>query len=178
MIRTDMDALPVEEKTGLPYASKVKATGQIGSETYVMHACGHDVHMTVFVGTANMLAGMKDKWKGTLMMVAQPAEERICGAKAMIDDGLFKRFPRPDCCLALHVEAGIETGKIGLRPGPAAASDDHVELTVYGVGGHGAHPDKCIDPIVISAQIIMALQTISSREVNPLEPVVVTVWCH
>lgn len=175
LIRTDLDALPVREQTGLAYASTVQAVEQTGQEVYVMHACGHDMHMTVFVGTARRMVALKDRWHGTLVMIGQPAEERGAGAKAMLEDGLYERFPRPDYNLALHVSSGLETGKIAYVPGYALANVDSVDITVHGVGGHGAYPQATKDPIVLSAQIINALQTIASREVDPQDPVVVTV---
>jgi amidohydrolase len=175
LIRADMDALPVKEQTGLDYASTVIAQSIDGIEKPVMHACGHDIHMTVFVGTARQLADSRDKWRGTLIMIAQPAEERGAGAKAMLEDGLFTKFPRPDYNLALHVSAGIPAGKVGYLAGPALANVDSVDITVYGVGGHGAYPHATKDPIVLAAQIINSLQTVVSRELSPLEPAVVTV---
>lgn len=175
LIRADMDALPVKEQTGLDYASDVIAKSIDGIEKPVMHACGHDVHMTVFVGTARQLAGARDKWRGTLIMIAQPAEERGAGAKAMLEDGLFTKFPRPDYNLALHVSAGIPAGRVGYLAGPALANVDSVDITVFGVGGHGAYPHWTKDPIVLAAQIINSLQTVVSRELSPLEPAVLTV---
>nr|WP_229773419.1 amidohydrolase [Iodidimonas muriae] len=175
LIRADMDALPVQEMTGKPYASSVTAVEQNGQDVHVMHACGHDVHMTVFVGTARRLAAMKDQWSGTLVMIGQPAEERGAGAKAMISDGLFQRFPRPDYNIALHVSSSLEAGRIAYVPGFALANVDSVDITVKGVGGHGAYPHSTKDPIVLASQIVMGLQTIASREVNPQDSVVVTV---
>ena len=175
LIRTDLDALPVKEQTGLPYASAIHTTDDKGSEVDVMHACGHDVHMTCLVGTARMLTQLKERWSGTLVFIGQPAEERGAGAKAMLADGLFTRFPRPDFCLALHVNAELAHGVIGLTEGFAMANVDSVDLTIRGVGGHGAWPHKTKDPIVLAAQTILALQTIISRERDPLEPAVVTV---
>lgn len=174
-VRADMDALPVTEQTGLPYASKVRGKDKSGNECGVMHACGHDVHMTCFVGTARTLAGMKDKWAGTLVLVAQPAEEIGAGARMMIADGLFKKFPKPDYCLALHADAQLPAGKIHFTPGLAMANVDTVDLVVKGKGGHGAAPHTTIDPVVLSAKIILDLQTIVSREVNPTDPAVITV---
>ena len=141
----------------------------------VMHACGHDVHMTVFVGTAYVLTQMRERWSGTLMMVGQPAEEKGAGARAMLAEGLFTRFPVPDYCLALHVAADLPAGKVGYLSGYAMANVDSVDITVHGVGGHGASPQKTKDPVVMAAQIILALQTIVSREINPIDPAVVTV---
>ncbi|MDA0821988.1 MAG: amidohydrolase [Proteobacteria bacterium] len=175
LIRGDMDALPVAEQTGLEYASKITGISIDGEEQAVMHACGHDVHMTVLVGTARALATQRDHWQGTLIIIAQPAEERGAGAKAMLDAGLFTKFPRPDYNLALHVSAELPAGKIGYVAGPALANVDSVDITVYGVGGHGAYPHLTKDPVVLSAQIITALQTIVSRELSPLEPAVLTV---
>jgi amidohydrolase len=175
LIRGDMDGLPIAEQTGLGYASKITGISIDGQEKPVMHACGHDVHMTVLVGTARALATQRDQWQGTLIMIAQPAEERGAGAKAMLDAGLFTKFPRPDYNLALHVSAGLPAGKIGYVAGPALANVDSVDITVYGVGGHGAYPHMTKDPVVLSAQIITALQTIVSRELSPLEPAVLTV---
>ncbi len=174
MVRTDMDSLPVEERTGVPYASRVKVKVEAG-EVGVMHACGHDVHMTSFLGTAKMLSQLKDQWAGTLVMIGQPAEERGAGARAMLRDGLYTRFPKPDFALALHTSASLEAGKIGYREGYALANVDSVDITIRGAGGHGAYPHRTKDPIVIAAQVVLALQTIVSREVGPLDPVVVTV---
>ena len=175
LVRADMDALPVREQTGLAYASTAMATDDLGNSVPVMHACGHDMHMTVFVGTARRLAAMRDSWRGTLVMIGQPAEERGAGARAMLADGLFERFPRPDYNLALHVSAGLPAGHVAYVGGYALANVDSVDIAVRGVGGHGAYPHTTKDPVVLSAQIIMALQTIVSREVSPLEPAVVTV---
>lgn len=175
LIRADMDALPVEEQTGLPYASTATATEKTGRDVRVMHACGHDIHMTVWVGTARRLAALKDQWSGTLVMIAQPAEERGAGARAMIEDGLFTRFPRPDINLALHVNSRLEAGRLGLVEGFAMANVDSVDITIFGVGGHGAYPHLTKDPIVLAAHIVTALQTLVSREVSPLDPAVVTV---
>ncbi|MEO2090542.1 MAG: amidohydrolase [Gemmataceae bacterium] len=173
--RADMDALPVTEQTGLPYASKVRAKDRSGNDCGVMHACGHDVHMTCFVGVARTLVKLKDQWAGTLVLVAQPAEEIGAGAKAMIDDGLFKRFPKPDVCVALHANSELPVGQIYYTEGLAMANVDTVDLTVKGKGGHGAAPHTTVDPIVLSAKIIVDLQTIVSREVEPTDPAVVTV---
>ena len=174
MVRTDLDGLPVEERTGLPYASQVRIKSEAG-EVGVMHACAHDLHMTSFLGTAKMLSQLKDKWAGTLVMIGQPAEERGAGARAMLRDGLYTRFPRPDLALALHTSSALEAGKIGYRAGYALANVDSVDITIRGAGGHGAWPHTTKDPIVIAAQLVMALQTIVSREVSPLDPAVVTV---
>ncbi len=174
LLRTDLDALPVEEKTGLPYASRVRAQLD-GSEVPVMHACGHDMHMTAWLGAARMLVRLRDRWQGTLVMIGQPAEERGAGARALLRDGLYTRFPRPDAVVALHVSPDLPAGKIGYREGYALASADSVDITVFGAGGHGAYPHRTKDPIVIAAQLVLALQTIVSREIAPLEPAVVTV---
>jgi len=175
LIRTDMDALPVVEETGAPYASKVKTQNSSGQEVGVMHACGHDIHMTSWVGVAGLLTQMKEKWKGTLVMIAQPAEEVGAGARAMLADGLFERFPRPDYCLAMHVGADLEAGKVAYLSGYAMANVDSVDITVRGIGGHGAYPHKTKDPVVIAAQMILAFQTIVSREIPPIDPAVITV---
>ena len=173
MLRTDLDALPIEENTELPYASYKKAILE-KEEVSVMHACGHDMHMTSFIGTAKTLIKLKKHWSGTLFMLAQPAEERG-GAKYVLEDGLFEKFPVPDMAFAYHVSPTIEAGKIGYVPGPAWAKVNTVEITVRGFGGHGARPHQAIDPIVLSARIILALQTIISREISALEPAVLTV---
>jgi len=175
LIRADMDGLPVKEKTGASYASKKKSTNQVGQEVFTMHACGHDIHMTVLLGTAEYLIQNKEKWSGNLILVLQPAEEVSGGARNMIKDGLFKKWPRPDFNLALHVSADIQAGKIGYLPGWAMANVDSVDILIRGIGGHGAYPHKTIDPIVLSAQIITNLQTIVSREISPIEPAVITV---
>jgi len=170
-----MDALPVRELTGLPYASTASTTNRQGDLVPVMHACGHDVHMTCLVGTARVLSALKQQWRGTLVLIGQPAEEIGSGAKAMLADGLFTRFPEPDCCLALHDDPELPAGTIGYTPGNAMASVDSVDIIVRGVGGHGAHPHQTKDPIVLASQIVLALQTIVSREVQPGQPAVVTV---
>ena len=175
LIRTDLDALPVTEATGLDYASKATAPGDDGNPVGVMHACGHDVHMTSLVGTARWLADHKDRWAGTLVLVGQPAEEKIGGAKEMLADGLYSRFPKPDIALALHVWNDLETGSVGYTSGPSMASSTAVEVLVRGKGGHGAVPQNTIDPIALAALLILDLQTIVSREVNPIHPAVVTV---
>ena len=175
MLRADMDGLPVKEKTGASYASKTKTLNDDGQEVFTMHACGHDVHMTVLIGTAQYLIQNKSDWNGTLILNLQPAEEVSGGARNMIKDGLFTRFPRPDFNLALHVSAGMEAGKVGYLPGWAMANVDAVDITVKGVGGHGAYPHTTKDPIVLSAQIINQLQTIVSRQIAPTDPAVVTV---
>ena len=175
MIRADMDALPVAEKTGLPYASRKTAVDAEGRRVGVMHACGHDAHMTAFIGAARVLRAMRRHWRGTLLFVAQPDEEGISGARAMLEDGLFTRFPRPDCALALHVASDLAAGRIGYTKGRAMSCARGLDVTVRGVGGHGAHPEKAKDPIVVAAQMILALQTIVSRQTSALEPVVITV---
>jgi hippurate hydrolase len=175
LVRTDMDALPVQEQTGAPYASKVTMTNVEGKEMPVMHACGHDIHMSVFIGTARILGELKDKWHGTIIFVGQPAEEMVGGARAMLKAGLYDRFGKPDYALGLHDDAEIETGKIGITKGYCYANVDSVDVTVKGMGGHGAYPYQTKDPIALSAEIINAWQTIASRENNPIDPIVVTV---
>jgi amidohydrolase len=175
LVRTDLDALPVTEQTGVAYASKVRTKNRDGTDVGVMHACGHDVHMTCWVGTARVLTALKDQWSGTLVFIGQPAEEIGVGAKAMLDDGLFKRFPKPDYCLALHADSHARIGTVRYSEGLALANVDTVDVTVRGKGGHGAAPHTTVDPIVLSAKIILDLQTIVSREVNPTDPAVVTV---
>jgi hippurate hydrolase len=175
LVRTELDALPVEEKTGLPYASTVKTKNDAGQDVSVMHACGHDIHMTSLLGTAKMLAALKDQWHGTLVMIGQPAEETVNGARAMLADGLYSRFPKPDFALALHDSADVEAGKITYWPGYAMASSTSVDLVIRGLGGHGARPEATKDPVVIAAQTVLALQTIVSREKSALDPAVITV---
>jgi hippurate hydrolase len=175
LVRTDMDALPVTEQTKLPYASKVKVRDKTGNEVGVMHACGHDMHMTCWVGTARVLKQLKDQWQGTIVFIAQPAEEIGSGARAMLEDGLFKKFPRPDYCLALHCDGGRPHGSIAFTEGLALANVDSVDIVVRGKGGHGSAPHMTIDPVVIAARIVLDLQTLVSRETNPLDPAVVTV---
>ncbi len=175
LIRADMDALPVVEQTGLPYASKARGTSTAGVESGIMHACGHDTHMTAWIETARVLAASKDRWSGTLLMVGQPAEEVGLGAEAMLNDGLYTRFPRPDYALAFHDTADLASGVIGVRPGYALANVDSVDILVHGLGGHGAYPNLTKDPIVLGAAIVMRLQTLVSREASPFEPSVVTV---
>ena len=175
MIRTDMDALPVLEQTGLLYASHVTTHDDSGAEVAVMHACGHDVHMATWIGTATILAKSKDLWHGTLMFIGQPAEERIVGAKMMLEAGLFQKFPKPDVALAIHDHDKTPAGTVGIVPGYMMANADAVDITIYGRGGHGAYPQTTVDPIVIAARTVLALQTIVAREINPLEPAVVTV---
>jgi amidohydrolase len=173
--RCDLDALPVTENTGLPFASKVRTAGDDGREVGVMHACGHDIHITNLIASARYMSAHKPDWRGTLVFIGQPAEERTLGAKQMLDDGLFTRFPRPDFCLALHVDARLPAGSVGFRAGYALANVDACDITVRGRGGHGSAPENCIDPIVQAAELVVALQTIVSREISPLEPAVVTV---
>jgi amidohydrolase len=175
LVRADMDALPVKEQTGLPYASTVVTKDAKGDDVPVMHACGHDMHMTCLVGTARVLARLRDRWHGTLVLIGQPAEEAGDGALAMLADGLFERFPRPEFCLAIHDSAELAAGTVGYTPGFSGANVDSVDIVVHGVGGHGAYPHKTKDPVVLAAQIVLALQTIVSREVRPGEPAVVTV---
>ncbi|MBP3954648.1 amidohydrolase [Gemmata sp. G18] len=175
LIRTDMDGLPIVEQTGLSYASKVKTKNRDGVEVGVMHACGHDIHMASWTGTARVLASMKDRWSGTVVFVAQPAEEIVAGAKQMLDAGLYAKFPKPDYALALHSDPLHAAGSLGFSEGLALANSDTVDILVKGKGGHGAAPHVTIDPIVLSARIILDLQTIVSRETDPLDPVVVTV---
>jgi len=174
MMRADMDGLPVEEKSGLPYASKVLQKDMSGREVPVAHSCGHDAHMTALVGTARQMAALKSRWSGTLMLIAQPAEERVGGARDMMADQIWKRFGKPDYALALHVFAGIETGKINIDPAPYSGVDT-LEISIPGVGTHGASPHTGKDPVVLGAQIVMALQTIVSRELGPREPGLITV---
>jgi hippurate hydrolase len=175
MVRTDMDALPVIEQTGLPYASKVRTRDKNENEVGVMHACGHDMHMTCWVGASRLLAGTKDRWKGTLVFIGQPAEEIGAGARTMLAAGLFKKFPKPDYGLALHCAANAPYGSVVYSEGLALANVDSVDILVRGKGGHGAYPHTTIDPIVLAARIVLDLQTLVSRENNPLDPAVVTV---
>jgi amidohydrolase len=175
LIRTDMDALPIVEKTGLDYASKLRTRDKEGNDVGIMHACGHDMHMTCWVGAARVLAGMKQQWRGTLIFIGQPAEEVGAGARKMLEDGLFKRFPRPDYVLGLHCDSRIPHGAIGYTEGLSLVNVDSVDILVKGKGGHGSAPHTTIDPIVIAARIVLDLQTLVSRENNPLDPAVVTV---
>ena len=175
MFRADMDGLPVEEKTGASYASKNRVKNLEGEEVFTMHACGHDVHMTVLIGVAEYLYKNKDTWQGKLLLVLEPAEEVSGGARNMIKDGLFTKFPRPDFNLAFHVSASLPAGKVGYLPGWAMANVDSVDITVKGLGGHGAYPHTTKDPIVIAANIVTQLQTIVSRQIAPTDPAVVTV---
>ena len=175
MLRADMDGLPVKENSGLPYASETTQVDITGIEQPVMHACGHDVHITAMVGAAKLLAERKDQWSGTLVLIGQPAEERINGAKRMLDDGLYERFPKPDYALAFHVSAGQPSGTIDVPPSITASSSDSVDIAVYGVGAHGAAPHKGIDPVLVAAQIVVSLQSVVSRNIAPLKPGVITV---
>ena len=175
MLRTELDALPVEEKTGLPYASKVHTKDNAGIDVPVMHACGHDLHMASLLGTAEIMAHSKNTWHGTLILIGQPAEETIGGAEGMIRDGLFTRFPKPDAIVALHVGNAEPAGVVSITPGVYNTNSDSVRITIYGKGGHGAMPHTTIDPIVIAARTIVSLQTIASREVKPGEMAIVTV---
>jgi amidohydrolase len=175
MLRTELDALPVEEKTGLPYASTVQTKDDNGANVGVMHACGHDIHMASWMGTARIMASMRTRWRGTLMLIGQPAEEAGAGAKAMLADGLFTRFPRPDYAVAIHDDARDPAGIIGYHAGPILSNVNTVKITIFGRGGHGARPESTVDPIVIAARTVLALQTIVSRETSPFDPAVVTV---
>lgn len=175
LVRSDMDALPVKEATGLPYASTVRAKSPSGDDVPVMHACGHDIHMTTLLGTAKMLADLKSQWHGTLMLVGQPAEEVVKGASGMLRDDLYARFGKPDYAIALHDNSNMPAGQIGYCPGYFMASADSVNLTIRGMGGHGAAPQATKDPVVLAAETVVALQTIVSRENSPLDPAVVTV---
>jgi amidohydrolase len=175
LLRTELDALPVEEKTGLPYASTATGVNPQGQTVPVMHACGHDAHMAGWVGAATLLARMKDRWRGTVLMIGQPGEETVQGARAMIGDGLFQRFPKPDFSLAVHDSSDLPAGKVFFVPGYTMAGVDSVDVTIFGRGGHGAKPNTTIDPVVIAARTVIAVQTLISREKDPLEPAVVTV---
>jgi hippurate hydrolase len=170
-----MDALPVVEQTGLPFASKKRGTSSAGVESGIMHACGHDTHMSAWVGAARRLAAMKDQWSGTLVMILQPAEEIGAGARAMLEDGLYTRFPKPTHALAFHDTTSLPAGVIGYASGYALANVDSVDILVKGIGGHGAYPHTTKDPIALASRIVVALQTLVSRENNPLDPAVVTV---
>jgi amidohydrolase len=175
LLRADMDGLPLEERSGLPYASKVRQRDPGGVERGVMHACGHDTHMTALIGTARQLLARKSQWQGTLVFIGQPAEETISGAKAMIQDGLYTRFPKPDFALAFHVSAQDEAGKVSVPLGITYSSSDSIDITVRGVGAHGASPHKGIDPVLVAASIVVNLQSIVSRNIDPLQPGVITV---
>ncbi len=175
LVRTDIDALPILEKTGVPYASKVRSTGVSQEEVPVMHACGHDMHTATLLGTAQLLAGMKERWTGTLVMLGQTAEERGGGARAVLADGLYERWPVPDYALAQHGDPDLETGQVGYCPGWSMANIDMIDITIRGIGAHGARPHQGRDPVVIAAQVINNLQTVVSRSINPVETGVVTV---
>jgi hippurate hydrolase len=175
MVRADMDALPITEETGLPYASRTVQKNAGNQTVGIMHACGHDIHMTTLLGTAQALKQFRDQWQGTLIFICQPSEEMLAGAADMIKAGLFRKFPVPDYLLALHVNPGLATGTIGFCEGYSWANVDIVEILVRGEGGHGAYPQKAKDPIVLASQLILALQTIVSREIPPTEPAVITV---
>jgi amidohydrolase len=175
MIRAELDALPVPEKTGLTYASHVTTHDDRGVEVPVMHACGHDLHMSIGIGTATLLAQNQNRWHGTFIYVGQPAEERICGAKAMLKDGLFTRFPKPDFAVAVHDSNEYPSGTIAYTPGFSAANSDSVDVTIFGVGGHGSRPQATVDPIVLAARTIVSWQTIVAREIDPQDPAVITV---
>jgi hippurate hydrolase len=175
MLRTELDALPVEEKTGLPYASKVHAQDDSGRDVPVMHACGHDLHMATVLGTAQIMVHSKNTWHGTLLLIGQPAEETVSGAKKMVEDGLLTRFPKPDVGVALHVSNDFPAGIVGVTSGYSYASADALRITIYGKGGHGAAPQSTIDPVVIAARTVLSLQTIVSREVKPGDAAVLTV---
>jgi len=175
MIRADMDGLPVKEDSGLDYGSKAVQEGAGGKEQPVMHACGHDVHITALVGTARQMAERRDDWSGTLVLIGQPAEETISGARAMLQDGLYERFPKPEYALAFHVSAGVEAGKVEIPLESVASSSDGVEIVVHGVGTHGAHPHKGVDPVLVASQIVVTLQSVVSRTIAPREAGVITV---
>src|SRR6476620_9641403 len=175
MVRTDMDALPITENTGVPYASKVRIRDKDGRDVGVMHACGHDIHMSSWLGAARVLSQLKDRWKGTLMFIGQPAEEIGAGARMMLEDGLFKRFPRPDMCFGLHCDSRGPFGFVGYSEGMLLANVDSIDITVKGKGGHGSAPHMTIDPIVLAARMVLDFQTLVSRENNPQEAAVVTV---
>jgi hippurate hydrolase len=175
LLRADMDGLPVAEDSGLSYASTARQVDINGVEQPVMHACGHDVHITAMIGTARQLAARRDEWSGTLVLIGQPAEERISGARAMLEDGLYERFPKPDYALAFHVSAGEPAGLVMVPPGITGSSSDSVDIVVHGIGAHGASPHKGVDPVLVAAQIVVTLQSVVSRTVAPLRPGVITV---
>jgi hippurate hydrolase len=175
MLRTELDALPLKENTGLPFASMVRTRDASGIEAGVMHACGHDLHMAAWVSTARIMAAGRKSWKGTLVLVGQPAEEIVAGAKAMIDDGLFTRFPKPDYAIAVHDDARYAAGVIGYHAGPIFTNSNALTVTIHGRGGHGARPETTVDPVVIAARTVVALQTIVAREISPFDPAVITV---
>src|SRR5882724_468838 len=175
LVRTDMDALPIKEQTGLPYASTMTSKNDAGETVPVMHACGHDIHMASWVGAATLLAAAKDRWRGTILFVGQPAEEVASGARAMIKDGSWTRFPKPDFAIAIHDTTAQPAGQVGLVPGSAFANSDSVDVTFHGKGGHGASPHRTIDPVLMAARAVVTLQSIVAREVNPMDSAVVTV---
>ncbi|MGZ3546278.1 MAG: amidohydrolase, partial [Gemmatimonadaceae bacterium] len=175
LLRTELDALPVTENTGLPFSSTVRTKDDAGNDVGVMHACGHDIHMAAWLGTAGIMAANRGQWRGTLVLIGQPAEELVTGAKAMIADGLLTRFPRPDFALAVHDDARMPAGIIGYHAGPILTNADAVTIRVFGRGGHGARPEATVDPVVIAARLVLALQTIVSRETSPFDPAVITV---
>jgi amidohydrolase len=175
LLRTELDALPVEEQTGLDYASKVRTKDDTGADVGVMHACGHDIHMAAWMTTARIMASTRQRWSGTLVLIGQPAEELVSGAKWMIADGVLTRFPRPDYALAVHDDARFPAGLIGYHTGPILSNSDTLKITIYGRGGHGARPETTVDPVVIAARTVLALQTIVSRETSPLDAAVITV---
>jgi hippurate hydrolase len=175
MLRTELDALPVEEKTGLAYASTVRTKDDSGADVGVMHACGHDIHMASWMGTARIMASARNRWQGTLMLIGQPAEETITGAAKMLADGLFTRFPKPQYALAVHDDPRTPAGIVGFHAGPVLSNADSLRITLYGAGGHGARPETTIDPVVMAARTVLSLQTIVSREVSPFDSAVVTV---
>jgi len=175
LIRADMDALPIEEQTGLPYASHKHMVSRAGTEVPVMHACGHDIHVTSMVGVARVLSALRDRWHGTLMLVGQPAEETIDGADALVRGALYERFPKPDYALALHSTSTIPAGTVGIVSGYALATSTSMDVVVRGVGGHGSRPEDARDPVVLAANIVMQLQTVVSREISPFDPSVLTV---
>jgi amidohydrolase len=175
LLRTELDGLPVEEKTGLDYASTARTKDDNGVDVGLMHACGHDVHMAAWMATARIMAGNRAAWSGTLVLMGQPAEETLRGAQWMIEDGLLTRFPRPDFALAVHDDARYPAGLIGYRAGPVLSNSDTIRVTIFGAGGHGARPEATVDPVVIAARTVLALQTIVSREVSPFDAAVITV---
>jgi hippurate hydrolase len=175
LLRTELDALPVEEKTGLPYASTVRTKDDSGADVPVMHACGHDIHMAAWMATARIMANSRNRWGGTLVLIGQPAEETASGASRMLADGLLTRFPHPDYALAVHDDARYPAGVIGYHSGPILSNSDTLRITIFGLGGHGARPEAAVDPVVIAARTVMALQTIVSREISPFDSAVITV---
>ncbi len=175
MIRGDIDGLPLEEDSGLSYASKATQVDASGKEFSVMHACGHDVHITALIGTARQMAERRDQWSGTLVLIGQPAEERISGARAMMEDGLYERFPKPEYALAFHVSSGLPSGKVEIPLDAVASSSDAVDIIVHGIGTHGAYPHMGIDPVLVASQIVVTLQSVVSRSIAPLQPGVITV---